>query len=79
MTYKVLSVVQSGDTITTEVEYSINGTIVTVRVPHFQPVSLADVLQGIANRATSESQKLDAVTACEALVSKIKTGEVIVL
>lgn len=45
-------------TVITEVEYNINGTIVTVDVSHFMPSNEAEIILGIENREVSETNNL---------------------
>ncbi len=58
MIYKILKVTEQDDTITTQVEYDIEGTIVIVDVAHFQPNGDSDITLGITNRYTTEMYKI---------------------
>jgi len=75
MKYKILSAVAKDDTIFTNVEYDIDGKIVVVSVPHFQPENKDEVLQGIVNRVYSEDRKLDCSQVCEAIVGEIELNK----
>jgi len=61
MSYKILSTKVNGETLVTEVEYTLkDGNKVTLEVPHFQPDDDASVIEGIENREVSEQRKVDA-------------------
>lgn len=75
MTYKILKTTVNGDTINTEVEYNLDGAIVTVNIPHFMPQGEGDIETGILNRAASEKRKLDAEALNKRLASSITVGE----
>ena len=77
MNYKILSTKQVEDMIFTEVEYDTGSEKVTVSIPHFRPKTVADVELGIANRAISESAKLDAKVVCEQILPMIEKGKIV--
>ena len=58
MIYKILKVIEQDNTITTQVEYDIEGTIVIVDVAHFQPNGDDAIILGITNRYTTEMYKI---------------------
>lgn len=46
------------DTVFTEVEYNIEGNIITVDVAHFNPQNDMDIILGIENRYITEMYKI---------------------
>ena len=75
MTYKILSTTQLDETITTKVEYNLNGTIVVCDVAHYMPNGIEDIELGISNRAISEQRKLDAIANNQSLLGQIVIGQ----
>lgn len=45
-------------TVTTTVQYDIDGQTITVDVPHFMPLSEDDIILGIENREISERERI---------------------
>jgi hypothetical protein len=72
MQYKIKSVTRNEETVTTNVEYNFNGTMLTIDVAHFQPANVAEVKQSIKNRGLSEKAKLNAIDVCIALQADIE-------
>lgn len=72
MQYKIKSVTRNEETVTTNVEYNFNGTIVTIDVAHFAPLNVAEVKQSIKNRGLSEKAKLNAIEVCDSLKTNIE-------
>lgn len=69
--YKIISTSNQEDTLYTTVESNINGTLVTVEIPHFRPQSKEEVLRGIENRLASEEAKLIAKNLCEIIKQEL--------
>jgi len=72
MQYKIKSVTRNEETVTTNVEYNFNGTMLTIDVAHFAPSNVAEVKQSIKNRGLSEKAKLNAIEVCVALQADIE-------
>ena len=77
MTYKITSVSQNDDTITTFVEFQLNSTQLNVSIPHFRPVSVNQIIDNIVNRGLSEQTRLDAIASCSSLLSLIPINETV--
>jgi type III secretion system FlhB-like substrate exporter len=75
MTYKILSSRQADITLITTVEYNLDGTIITVEVPHFMPKSQAEIEQNIINRASSEVARLQAEQEIANLIPSLPINE----
>lgn len=58
MKYTILGAKQLEDHIVTEVKYDFDdGQSETVTIPHFQPKTTDEIVQGIVNRGISEKKK----------------------
>ena len=75
MTYKIVSTRQADITLITTVEYNLDGTIITVVVPHFMPKSQAEIEQNIINRASSEVARLQAEQEIANLIPSLPINE----
>jgi hypothetical protein len=75
MTYKILSSRQADITLITTVEYNLDGTIVTVDIPHFMPKSQEEIEQNIINRAASEVARLQAEQEIANLIPSLPINE----
>lgn len=73
-TYQILSKNQIDQTVFTEVEYNIDGTIVTVNVPHFMPENEQAIIDGIINRSITEKAKLESSQVISTIVDDIDTN-----
>jgi len=60
MNYKITAKSQNGDTLNTSIEFTYDGEVRQVSVPHFQPKSLQEIEVGIQNRIASEVRAIDA-------------------
>jgi hypothetical protein len=60
MNYTIKSKTQNGETITTKVEFTYKGKLVSTEIAHFMPKSEEDIQLGIYNRIQSEKRKIDA-------------------
>jgi hypothetical protein len=76
MTYKILSSRQADITLITTVEYNLDGTIITVEVPHFMPKSQAEIEQNIINRAATEVARIRAEQEISNLIPTLPINEV---
>jgi hypothetical protein len=76
MTYKILSSRQADITLITTVEYNLDGTIITVEVPHFMPKSQAEIEQNIINRAATEVARIQAEQEISNLIPTLPINEV---
>jgi hypothetical protein len=63
MNYKITAKSQNGDTLNTSIEFTYDGEVRQVSVPHFQPKSLEEIEVGIQNRIASEVKAIDAAKA----------------
>jgi len=75
MTYKIVSTRQADITLITTVEYNLDGTIITVEVPHFMPKSQEEIEQNIINRAASEVARLQAEQEIVNLIPTLPINE----
>jgi hypothetical protein len=75
MTYKILSTRQADITLITTVEYNLDGTIVTVDIPHFMPKSQEEIEQNIINRAASEVARIQAEQEIANLIPTLPINE----
>lgn len=74
ITYKIIKKeikVGSEETIFTTVTYDINGSPVTVEIPHFMPDSLIDIQANIDNRALSEERRKNAIDKNNLIIAQI--------
>lgn len=74
ITYKIIKKeikVGSEETIFTTVTYDINGSQVTVEIPHFMPDSLIDIQANIDNRALSEERRKNAIDKNNLIIAQI--------
>lgn len=75
MTYKILSVEASDETVTTTVCYTLaDGKTITVDIPHFSPASDADVIEGIQNREVTEQRRADATVNASKVAESLKAS-----
>ncbi len=71
MTYKILSTRQNEETLYTEVEYNLEGEIMTIEVSHFAPTSIETIEQNIINRGLTEIRKLEIARQIQSLIPQI--------
>ena len=67
MIYKITAKSQNGDTLNTSIEFTYDGEVRKVDVPHFQPKSMQEIENGIQNRIASEVKAIDATKAAAAI------------
>ena len=67
MIYKITAKSQNGDTLNTSIEFTYDGEVRQVSVPHFQPKSMQEIENGIQNRIASEVRAIDAAKAAAAI------------
>lgn len=72
-TYTIKAAKNSKDTVFTTVEYSISGKKVDVDIPHFQPETIDEVIQGILNRYQQEKKSLGAGDKNDELLPDIES------
>lgn len=73
MPYKLLSVTQDGETVTTQAEFTLaDGSVVKCDVPHFAPQSADEVVDGLSNRLASEQAKYDATVKATAVAAELR-------
>jgi len=77
MTYKILSVSQIQDTITTTVEITLSTGVETIDIIHFRPSSVEEINQNVQNRLLSEQSKIDAIKTVSNLITTIPVGETV--
>ena len=71
--YKINSTRIEGETLTASVTYTLkDDTLLDIDVPIFQPQSVDDVLNGIANREVSEQSKHDAIPTNETIQDQLQ-------
>ena len=75
MEYRITNTRQDGEMLYTTVEYTIEGQIVEVDIPHFQPTCKGDVITGIENRYESELRKLEAAARIQSILEELNNAE----
>lgn len=74
MKYKILDLVQNGETITTKVLYDFDGVELEVEVAHFAPDTVEAIEQGIINRGLSEQRRMKTVEVNAIIIKDIQIG-----
>ena len=78
MIYKITAKSQNGDTLNTSIEFTYDGEVRKVDVPHFQPKSLEEIEVGIQNRIASEVRAIDAIKAAAAIDIELNVDNAVV-
>jgi hypothetical protein len=78
MIYKITAKSQNGDTLNTSIEFTYDGEVRKVDVPHFQPKSLQEIENGIQNRIASEVRAIDATKAAAAIDIELNVDNAVV-
>ena len=75
MPYRIVSVKQEEETVTTEVEFTLSdGSVVKASVPHFAPQSQSDIEEGLANREATEETRLAMTRKAAEVAAQLKVG-----
>jgi len=78
MIYKITAKSQNGDTLNTSIEFTYDGEVRQVSVPHFQPKSMQEIENGIQNRIASEVRAIDAAKAAAAIDIELNVDNAVV-